>query len=91
MTAEHKIIIDFEDIRSIIVECDACKCRIGVPARQKIHGDKLLTCPSCNKSWLDDYTKAEPFIRLIDLMREVELWQNGRAFKIRFELDDPSQ
>ncbi|MHB8413169.1 MAG: hypothetical protein ACYDDI_14650 [Candidatus Acidiferrales bacterium] len=43
MTFEHRLLVGFEEIKSVVFECRACKTRVSIPI-EEFNGSPLL-CP----------------------------------------------
>ena len=91
MVIERKIVIGLGDIRAVIFECTECHGRLAVPADRLIHGDKMTQCTYCGKAWLDNYTKASPYLGILEAVQKVKQLEEAGVvpFHTRLEFDEP--
>ena len=91
MTGERRLIFDLSDIKTVIYECGDCHGRLAVPVDLTIHGDKMVHCTYCNKSWFSDYTKASPYQGILEAIQKVKQLEAAGAvpFSTRLEFDEP--
>ena len=89
MTTEHRIVFEPAAIRSIVFECNDCGGSLSVTGGKDVrHGDDMVLCPSCGKSWMTDYTGANIYRKFLGALRDImEAQENEKKFTMRFELD----
>lgn len=51
MTSERRLLIGFDDIRAVTLECKACGARLTI-APEKASADALAACPQCRETWV---------------------------------------
>ncbi len=88
MTREERVVCDFEDIGSYVLECGECRSTVTVPVERILDKHKLVSCPACNARWTDLSESADAWLGLMSSIRElVRLQADGRAkFRFRMEL-----
>ncbi len=88
MTYDAKYLIELSDILGVELYCHMCKGKVVL---EKTAENKMfLTCPLCNKPWLDDGSKEEQNIHdFVNLLRSVAELLPGRDFSLRLQITPP--
>lgn len=98
MTSERRLLIGFDDIRAITLECKRCGVRLTI-APEKANPDDYVTCPGCRTSWIT--RRAETgrtggasfaFLHLLpELVQKAAPDADTRdGVRILFEVSDPT-
>lgn len=99
MTVEHKIILGFDDLTSIIFECrnteKNCRSRVSVSPDKT---DIPATCPSCGIEWVrhpqsETTVKGTAFSVLAGAIADVRKKHSDPwpKFRILLEFDEPKR
>jgi hypothetical protein len=99
MTSERRVLVGFNDVRAVVLECKACQSRLSLTAATAATTN-VATCPSCGHAWLSATRisgsfAAQPSGRFLaifaDLVREVMSVDAATAPGVRvlLEIDEP--
>jgi len=67
MTSERRLLIGFEDIRAIVLECARCTGRVSF-APDKVDQTRWSSCPNCGRPWLSSTMQPGQFYKSDVLM-----------------------
>jgi len=88
---EHELILDANELRHIIFECEACGCRVCVAADPENTLNERPFCPGCGASMPEMARLFADYKKLFDRMTAVSAGGGATGkFKVKFRLPLPS-
>jgi hypothetical protein len=93
VTAEHRLIFDFADIRGFGIECQNCSGRLLVPLRPSLPSSLLDNCPFCGADWMAYDNRATTVKQAAQALLTLRSLtdQGGLPMAIKLEYAEPSE
>lgn len=90
MTFEHRLLVSFEEIKTIIFECNACKTRISIPLEEFTAAP--LMCPKqhawkANEETIETAPAFKAFALLLKRLGD-DHFQKQVGFRVFLEFED---
>lgn len=98
MTVEHKLIVGFDDLKNIVLECRNADCATRVTMSPDRRAEVPERCPSCGDDWLrkdrrsDITIKSSVFLNVIENIAKLRMKDGAYSqpgFRILLEFDEP--
>jgi hypothetical protein len=93
MTFEHRLLVGFEEIKTVVFECNTCKTRVSIPVKEFTAG--LVSCPK-RHGWVTNslaIERATAFDALAMLIARLgdPIFQEQSGFRVLLDFDSPQR
>jgi hypothetical protein len=96
MTIEHRVIVGFDDVKAVSLECLKCHSRVTFSADFKV--DVPLDCERCGNSWRSPEarggfrTSDSTVVAFVQAIPTIRAFLNEKAygFNVLLEFEEPN-
>jgi hypothetical protein len=87
MTYEHRIVLSFDEVRALVLECNQCKSRISIPPEKLEYIPE--TCPYGHSWQAVGLGQSGTFLKSLKYLKGPVFEKTG--FSIFLEFEEPKQ